>query len=302
MFELKMQLDWLPNAQFAGLIYAKERGWYKKAGIDLELIPWYPQLNQVDVLKKNKNAIVSSDDNLIIKGVLNGEKIKAIAVMMQYSGLGWMVLKEHNITKFEQLRGRKIGIHTDGRTGIAVALNHVGLKTSDVEIEDVGFDYESLMLEHKVIAMQCLSLVEAIELRKKEIEFELFLAKNFGYLTYSQVFATNEELINREPNMLEDFIRISFDGWRAAFADREQATEYIVDRYLKDSNKSLELEMLKELEVLFPYHGDYDKMGAMEETRWNNSISLLKFEGLDTSNITAKDVMVSDIIDKILAR
>ncbi len=302
MYTLQMQLDWLPNAQFAGILLAYEMGWYKKAGIELELIPWRPYLNQVDVLKSPGNVVVSTEDNLLIKGVLSGEPVVAISTMMQYSGLGWMVLNHRGIHSLKDLKGKKIGIHTDGKTGIEVALNFVGLSKSDVTIEDVDFAYERLLRDKEVDAMQCLSLVEPLELRDKGLDFSVFLAKDNGYWVYSQVFGTSRRLATKEPDMLAEFVKISFDGWRAAFQDPEKAAEIIVRQYLSNSTAALQKAMIVEMEPLFPYQGDYALMGTMEKERWERSISMLAVEGLDISALSAEDVMTLDINERFLPK
>src|SRR6056297_3163756 len=180
MIPLTLQLDWLPNAQFAGILLAREAGWYKKEGIDLEIVPWRAYLNQVDVLRQQGNIVVSTDDNLLVKAAIQGEPVLALAAMLQYSGLAYMVQKERGIRRFEELRGKRIGIHTDGRTGIAVVLDHVGLSTDDVDVVEVGFEYDELLRTGELDAMQCLAMVEPIELTDRGFDLDLFVAKDLG--------------------------------------------------------------------------------------------------------------------------
>jgi len=35
-----IQLNWMANVEFAGILLAKEQGWYKAAGIDLTIREW----------------------------------------------------------------------------------------------------------------------------------------------------------------------------------------------------------------------------------------------------------------------
>jgi ABC-type nitrate/sulfonate/bicarbonate transport system substrate-binding protein len=92
MIPISLQLDWKPNAQFAGILVAHHLNQYAEQGIDLEIRPWRPYLNQVDVLQEEGNVIVSTEDNLLIRGRAAGQPVRAIATMMQYSGLSWMTL------------------------------------------------------------------------------------------------------------------------------------------------------------------------------------------------------------------
>ncbi len=64
MIKLTMQLDWKPNVQFAGILWAHQHGWYDDAGIDLDIQPWRTGFNQMDALDSPENVIVSTEDNL----------------------------------------------------------------------------------------------------------------------------------------------------------------------------------------------------------------------------------------------
>ncbi len=299
MVSLTMQLDWLPNAQFAGLIVAQEEGWYAKQGIGLTLLPWRPYLNQVDVLRQEGNLVVSTDDNLLIKAAIHHEPVVALATMLQYSGLAYMVPKEHKIKRFEQLRGKRIGIHTDGRTGIAVALDHVGLTPQDVSIVEVGFEYPELLRNHELDAMQCLAMVEPIEMEEKGFDLDLFMAKDLGYLAYAQVIASNQRTMEREASMLQEFLEITFDGWRAALADPDRAASYIVSQYHKDSKIELESRMIQAMYPLFSYQGDMQKIGMMEEERWVESIRIVGLEGYDIGDLEIDRFINFDYSEKL---
>ena len=64
MISITLQLDWKPNAQFAGILWAHHHGWYARAGIDLTIVPWWPGFNQMDALESDANVIVSTEDKV----------------------------------------------------------------------------------------------------------------------------------------------------------------------------------------------------------------------------------------------
>lgn len=299
MIDLKVQLDWKPNAQFAGLIWAIEQKWYEKAGLNVNLIPWRPFLNQMDVLAADPTTLVSTEDNLLIKAIAQGADACAFSTMMQYSGLGWMTRKEENITRLEQLRGKRIGIHTDGRTGLLIALQTAGVSPEECSIEDMDYDYEQHLMSGYVAAMQCMCAVEPVELEAKNRPINVILAKDYGYYVYSQVMAGNRSYLLAEKDAIADFTRITYDGWRAAFADPQQAAKYIVEKYTQDSSLEIEAASIQKMYPLFPYHGDDRMMGYMEKSRWDKSISILQAEGYSTSNLTA-DAVMTDAIQTML--
>ena len=139
------QLDCKPNAHFAGILLAHYQGWYKQAGIELDIVPWQSHTNPVDALERTENMVVSTEDNLLIRARAAGRRVKAMGAMLQYSGIGWIALKESGIQDLTDLTGKQIGIHGDGETALEIALAHFGMTRADVEIVEVGFDYAELL-------------------------------------------------------------------------------------------------------------------------------------------------------------
>ena len=52
--KVSLQLQWKYQFQFAGYIMAKEKGFYKDAGLDVEIKEWQSSINSVDELISNR--------------------------------------------------------------------------------------------------------------------------------------------------------------------------------------------------------------------------------------------------------
>jgi ABC-type nitrate/sulfonate/bicarbonate transport system substrate-binding protein len=131
---ITLQLDWKPNAQFAGILLAHHLGWYEQADIELKIFSWQSHTNPVDALATLENMIVSTEDNLLIQARAAGKPVKAIAAMLQYSALGWLALKSSGIRQMSDLRGKRLGIHADGLIALDVALTHFRMTRNDIHI------------------------------------------------------------------------------------------------------------------------------------------------------------------------
>lgn len=57
---------------------------------------------------------------LLIRARAAGEPVKAIGTMMQFSGIGWMALKSAGIRSVRDFKGKRVGIHGDGETALAI--------------------------------------------------------------------------------------------------------------------------------------------------------------------------------------
>jgi ABC-type nitrate/sulfonate/bicarbonate transport system substrate-binding protein len=301
MLSLQLQLDWQPNAQFAGILLALHRDWYRGAGIDLNILPWQPYTNPVDRLNQDCPVVVSTEDNLLILARAAGQPVQAIAAMMQHSGIGWMALSSSGIRQISDLKGKRIGIHGDGETALQVSLAQVGLAAADVEIVEVGYNYAELLQSGEFDAIQCLVMVEPLELARQGLELVAMPAYTWGYSVYSQVLATSDRLLATQPRILQQFLRITFDGWRAAFTDPAAAAEIVANHFLPDSTSSLQQELLVAMQPLFEGQVGLDRLGWMEPYRWTQSIDYLTNSQLLDTDLLPEEVMTNALMASVCA-
>jgi NitT/TauT family transport system substrate-binding protein len=299
MFAVELQLDWLPNAQFAGILYAQSEGWYRQAGIDLTILDWTPYTNQVDALASDRTLLVSTEDNLLIRARSKGAPVKAIGVMMQFSGIGWMALADSGIQSIPDLRGKRLGIHPDGEAAIQLALRHYGMAWSDVEIQEVGYDYATLLMNRQVDAMQCLLMVEPLEVAALGQQVNTIRGFDLGYQVYAQVIATTDRLVEQHGEELVRFLQVTFDGWRAAFANPTRAAEIVVADYLPDANPQLQAQMLITMQPIFTGAVGLHRLGWMERERWLGSIAYLHHDHLLDRPVQPEEVMTNHLIERL---
>jgi len=68
VFPLTVQLDWVENAQFAGLLVAKEKGWYAEQGLDVTIVPINrTTLDTVGPVVKGHNVIGCADGMILLQ-------------------------------------------------------------------------------------------------------------------------------------------------------------------------------------------------------------------------------------------
>lgn len=298
MFSLALQLDWLPNAQFAGILYAQQEGWYRQAGLDLTILPWAPYTNQVDALASDQNLVISTEDNLLIRARSQGAPVKAIGVMMQFSGIGWMALTDSGIHTIPDLHGKRLGIHPDGEAAIQLALRQYGMAWSDLDIQEVGYDYADLLANGQVDAMQCLLMVEPLELEALGHQVNTIRGFDLGYQVYAQVLATTDRLIEQHGDELVRFLQVTFDGWRAAFANPARAAALVVADYLPDANPHLQERMLIAMQPIFTGTVGLERLGCMERERWIGSIDYLQQYHLLDRLVLPEEVMTNHLIEQ----
>ncbi|MFN8456866.1 MAG: ABC transporter substrate-binding protein [Anaerolineae bacterium] len=294
---LKLQLDWKPNAQFAGILLAHHLGWYQEAGIDLTIIPWQSHTNPVAALGASDNVIASTEDNLLIRARAAGQAVKAIGVMMQYSAIGWMALKKSGIRHITDLKGKRLGIHGDGETVVDIVLARFGMNRKELEVIEVGYDYADLLNNGTYDAVQCLVMVEPLELAELGFDLHVLPAYEFGYQVYSQVIATTERFLAAEPEALTRFLRVTFEGWRQAFQEPQEAGRIVAAYYLPETKAALETRVLRAMQPVFEGQVGLARLGWMERSRWQQSIGYLAQHRLIERLVSPEEVMTNSLME-----
>ncbi len=110
--KVRVQLQWAPQAQFAGYFAAKEKGFYAAEGLDVEIVPGGP-----DVIPQQVGSAANGPEFTIswVPKVLEAREaaqpsdLVNIAQMFQRSGTLSVSWKDSNITGPADFRGKKVG-------------------------------------------------------------------------------------------------------------------------------------------------------------------------------------------------
>jgi NitT/TauT family transport system substrate-binding protein len=108
--KVTIQLKWVTQAQFAGYYAAKAKGYYKQAGLDVNLKVGGPDIvNEQTVLSKQAEfgidwlpALLASRDQ--------GNDLVNIAQVYARSGTTEVTWKDSGIDSFKKMRGKKFGV------------------------------------------------------------------------------------------------------------------------------------------------------------------------------------------------
>ena len=283
--KIHMYLDWILNIQFTGLIVALEKGWYEDADLDVELIPWDGASNVAEILsddKKERNSVVSLEDNLFIQEIERGGELKAVATMFQRSPIGLIVRADSEIQKPQDLLGKRIGVHVDGKTMVDYLLYSLGADTDAVKLVEVGDDL--WMFENgELDAYQSYAMIEPPALESKGLEVDFFPAIEWGYEVYSQVMAVNSVFAEERPEVLRRFLEATFRGWRHA-AEYTDESARIVSEKVGDYDADFNRRMLESMMPWITGDLPLGKFGTMRLDRWKKSIDIYREMNLIETN------------------
>ena len=274
-------LDWLPNAQFAGICWALDRGLYSDSGLDVTLVPWVEDGRSI-VQKVLAGGLCagSAEDNLVVAASARREaQVSAVAAMFQQTPLAVMSRPESAIRSIGDLRAKRVAMHSDGIRILEGMLDLHGISRSDVDLFEVTHDLNNL-LERRFDAVQGYAVSEPLEFAARGLTVSNFTLQHPKLHPYAQVIFAPDALLVARRQSYERFLQASFAGWRACLEDLDQAAVSIrrVGAPMQDPKR--EIAALRLVSQLVTGGNAADALGGIDRQRWAANLGAYRRLGI----------------------
>ena len=261
---VSLQLKWLHQFQFAGYYVALEKGFYRDAGLDVEIRGGGAGIDaMVDV------ASGKADFGVCMTGVLlprPGEaKIVVLGVIFQHSAANILVPSRARINAVSELKGRRL-MDASGSDDLAAMLKQQGVDYAALpRVEHTGNPLD--LVAGRADAMVSYVTNEPFVLEQHRIPYRSFTPRTFGFDFYGDNLCTTEALSRRKPATVEAFLAASIKGWEYALANKQEAVDIILRGYpVIKSRDALVFEAVRTEALIQP---ELIKLGSQTPERWN---------------------------------
>ena len=270
--------QWLPQAQFAGYYVAKERGFYKEAGVEVEIVHPTTSLQVTAMLKSGKADVISLFLTTAMTCKNQGLDIVNIGQISQHSAILIVTKKSSGIQELGQLSGKKIGVWKSGFDELPKAL--IAEKNIKVEWIPILSTVNLFMLDG-IDAMTVMSYNEYDQIINSgldENELNVFPLADLGYDIPEDGLYCLRSTYENKKSELTKFLISTLKGWQFA-ADNKEASLDIVLQTMQlahvPANKAHQEWMLsKTLELISPAHKNV-KSGELLETDFSNAATII---------------------------
>ena len=242
---VRLQLQWAPQAQFAGYFAAVEQGYYEAAGVDVEIVPGGP-----DVIPQQAGSAADGPEFTIswVPKVLEARignpasDLVNIAQVFQRSGTLSVSWKDSNITKPADFAGKKVGVWDFGNEfEVTAAAQKAGLEQgTDYEKVIQPFDM-TLLLSRQIDVAEAMiynEYAQVLEATNPETG-ELYKPEDLNVINYNDegtamlqdaIFARASWLAEEgNEEIATNFLKASFQGWIHCRDNPEDCIQYTVN-------------------------------------------------------------------------
>lgn len=242
--KITIQLSWFDQFQFAGYYMAKEKGFYKELGLDVEIKPFEFGIDIPKEVSDGKIDFAVGRETLILERTKN-RNIVALYALFQATPLILMTTKESGINTINDFSNKKIMTTIDDSSEVSLKAMIISNK---VKVEDLNFlkhthNINDLLNKNTDVISAYISKAP-FQLNQKSVEYNIFDPKKFGFDMYSDMLYTSENLINRDLNAVLLFKKASLKGWEYAYSNIQESADLIYKKY--NSEKLTKAELIYE--------------------------------------------------------
>lgn len=261
--KVTLQLKWAHQFQFAGYYAAKAKGYYRDRGLDVTILPAMPGDKPMESVAKGKAEFgVGTTDLLMMRAA--GDPVVVLAVIYQHSPLTLMLDARNDIHNIHQLARGKIMI-APHETELSAYFAAEGLDISHMNFVDHTFDIEDLK-SGRVDAMSIYSTDETYQYAKEVGPVRLFRPIDGGVDFYGDNLFTTDDVLNKDPKMVQAFLDASLDGWRYAMKHQEEVVDLILATYgNRKARDNLLFEARQSADLIL---ADVVPVGFINPARW----------------------------------
>jgi ABC-type nitrate/sulfonate/bicarbonate transport system substrate-binding protein len=194
--EVSLQLKWKHQFQFAGYYMALEKGFYRDAGLDVEIREGGPGIDATtDVASGRADFGVCSAGVLLAKPAQSG--LVVLGVVFQHSAAIILVPSRSRIGAISDLRGRSL-MDASGNDELAAMLKHEGVDYHTLRRVQHDGDPRGL-IAGRADAMVASSTNEPFVFEQLKVPYRSFSPRIFGYDFYGDSLCTTERITKSHP-------------------------------------------------------------------------------------------------------
>ena len=230
--KLDLILNWVPGGDHAPFYYAKKMGWYKDAGIDLNIEPGRGSAPAVQKVGAGANQIGIADMANALVGRSKGANTVGVFNVYANSPQGFYWLKSSGIKTVKDLAGKKIGNPAgDGSRSVWPGFAKAnGIDPASVTFVNIDANSKLAALKAKSIDATT-SFYNIHHIFQRELGDDMgYLAwKDAGFNPYGNTVIVNADYLKANKPVIGNFVKVTQKAFAACVTTPRPCVQALVE-------------------------------------------------------------------------
>ena len=274
-----LQLKWTHAYQFAGYYAAQELGYYKAAGLDVDIKPLQPGQ---DVLQEvlSGNAQFGSGTSSLLIARQDGAPVVVLAAIFQHSPYVLIARQFKPNQSIHDLAGRPVLLRRLSDE-LLVYLRREKIPESGIRSSVPGMNTVEELMRGSVDAISGYISNEPYQLKKAGFAYQVYSPRSAGIDLYGDNLFTSEAVLKKSPERVARFREASIQGWEYVLNHPQEAIELVQKYAPNESTQKIAFEM-NQINPLI--RSDLVSVGYMNEGRWRHAVGIYRETGALNAN------------------
>ncbi|MFZ6722811.1 ABC transporter substrate-binding protein [Undibacterium sp. Ji49W] len=267
--KVRLQLKWTHAFQFAGYYAAKELGYYREAGLDVDIREAQPGVDVIDEVVGGKAEYGIGTSSLVLSRK-EGKPVVVVAVIFQHSPLILIARKDAESQTVHDLSGKRIMLEPQSQELMAY-LKRENISFEQFKKVEHSFNVDDL-IKGKVDVMSAYLTNEPFRLGLAGVAYHIYTPRSDGIDFYGDNLFTTDKEIKENPERVKAFRAASLRGWEYAMQHQEEIIDLILQRYVGLNNPTYNKEFFhyEAAQTSYLLSHDLIAIGYMNPGRWRH--------------------------------
>jgi PAS domain S-box-containing protein len=265
--KITLQLKWHHQFQFAGYYAAQEKGYYRDAGFEVNILEGKPGIDVVKEVVTGKAQFGVGSSSLVLARK-QGQPVVVLAAVFQHSPVVLIARTGAGINSVQDMSGKRLMLEKRSDELLAY-LHKEGVSENTMTLVEHTFNPDDLT-QGKVDCISAYQTDETYFFDKANFSYLTFTPRMGGIDFYGDNLFTSEDELKTHPDRVKAFREASMKGWKYAMQHPEEMADSIISRFGEGRGRAYLLYEARKMEGLI--QPGAVEMGYMYPGRWQHII------------------------------
>ncbi len=298
--KVRFGTNWVAEAEHGGYYQALADGTYKKYGLDVEIVPGGPNVNNRLLLAVGKIDFFMSANSLQSFDAVE-QNIPTVAVAASFQKDPQVLLAHPGkADKLEDLKRLTLFVSKEGIVSYFQWLK-ADYGFDEAKVKPYTFNPQPFLADPNS-AMQGYVTSEPYAIETQgHFKPKIFLLADYGFNAYSTLIETRRDLVEKKPDLVQRFVDASAIGWYHYIYGNASAGNALIKKQnpeMTDAVLAYSIAKMKEFGIVDS--GDAVKLGigAMTDARVKSFFDKMVHAGVVKASIDWRKAYTTQFVNK----
>lgn len=285
--DVRLRLNWMYYGSHAGFAYGKDMGFYKDAGINLDIRSGNGSSSAHRLVANGDSDFAYGSCGALVNLASQGAEIISVGVIDAMGSEAILVRPDSGVKEIGDLKGKKLLTTANAgvNTFFPIVLANAGLTEADINLTNVPDG--ALVSSYLQGAGDAVGILGGIDDKPAEIKANggeapvIFPYSDYGVNQVGYCISTRKELVANNPDLVKRFVAATMKAYAATEADPDAAVNAMADivggTMAEDEGKAQSRAVLDvTLGLLYSNANTDRKIGLNVPSDWEGMVALMK--------------------------